>query len=89
MSGIRRIIVFMFFVLTVIDLYNCILSRQEFNQIIRPLQMLLIIAWMFTKVRISTQFFIITLGIAAATLGDYFEKLFLFRYSLFKCKEHT
>lgn len=71
MSGKRRIILFIFFVLTIIDLYNCTLPGQEFNQLIRPIQMLVLLLWVLSKTQFSLNLFLITVALVIASIADY------------------
>jgi hypothetical protein len=71
MSGKRRVIFFIFAVLTIIDFYNCILPGQEFNQMIRPIQMLVLLLWLLPKKVFSLKSILIYISMAIASVADY------------------
>jgi hypothetical protein len=71
MSGKRRVIFFIFIVLTFIDFYNCILPGQEFNQMIRPIQMLVLFLWVLLKSPFSIHLVFVGASLGIAAIADY------------------
>ncbi len=71
MSGKRRIILFIFLILTITDFYNCLFTGQEFNQLIRPIQMLVLLVWILSKTQFSLNSLLITIALVIASIADY------------------
>jgi hypothetical protein len=70
MSG-KGIILFIFVVLTIIDFYNCFLPGQEFNQLIRPIQILVLLLWILSKAPFSITLLLISSSLGIASIADF------------------
>lgn len=71
MSSLIKTVFLAFFILLIVDLYNCTIPGQEVSMWLRPFQMFILLIWVLLKRQPTLNYFIFTFSLMLVGVSEY------------------